>query len=139
MDTPSLIKILETPCIVINNLHTKTRLVNLSFEIFTSTFQEKDSDGEFKYSNRFFRYYGVNGYSIKFMVWVIGDRTILKNFILEKSVEIQKKKWFQFWKKDTVHSAIQTLLISDKDATHIVLDSFTEDVVKNLLNFCEKA
>jgi hypothetical protein len=73
------------------------------------------------------------------MVWVIGDRTILKNFILEKSVETQKKKWFQFWKKDTIQSAIDNLLISDKDATQIVLDSFTEDVVKNLLNFCEKA
>jgi hypothetical protein len=73
------------------------------------------------------------------MVWVIGDRTILKNFVLEKSVETQKKKLFQFWKKDTIQSAIDNLLISDKDATQIVLDSFTEDVVKNLLNFCEKA
>jgi hypothetical protein len=73
------------------------------------------------------------------MVWVIGDRTILKNFVLEKSVETQKKKWFQFWKKNTIESTIENLLISDKDATQIVLDSFTEDVVKNLLNFCEKA
>jgi hypothetical protein len=73
------------------------------------------------------------------MVWVIGDRTILKNFVLEKSVETQKKKLFQFWKKDTIQSAIDNLLISDKDATQIVLDSFTEDVIKNLLNFCEKA
>ena len=139
MDTSSLIKILETPCIVINNLHIKTRLVNLSFEIFTNSFREKDSDDQFKYSNCFFRYHGVNGYSIKFMVWVIGDRTILKNFVLEKSVETQKKKLFQFWKKDTIQSAIDNLLISDKDATQIVLDSFSEDVIKNLLNFCEKA
>ncbi len=139
MGTTSLIKILETPCIVISELQVKTRIVNLSFEIFTTSFQEQDENGQPKYANCFFRYHGVNGYSIKFMVWIAGDRTVLKNFMVEKSAKIEKKKWFQFWKKDTLQKSIDALLLSEKDATQIVLDSLTENVVKNLLNFCEKA
>lgn len=139
MGTTSLIKILETPCIAIPDLHVKTRLVNLSFEIFTSSFQEKDEHGQPKYANCFFRYHGVQGYSLKFMVWIAGDRTVLKNFSLEKSVKIEKKKWFQFWKKNKLPELVNSLLLSEKDATQIVLDSLTENVVKNLQGFCEKA
>lgn len=139
MGTSSLIKILETPCIAIHDLQVKIRLVNLSFEIFTKNFQETDEQGQPKYANCFFRYHGVDGYAIKFMVWIAGDRTILKNFTIEKSTKIEKKMWFQFWKKDTLQKSIDALLLSEKDATQIVLDSLTDNVIKNLLSFCEKA
>lgn len=138
MGTTSLIKILETPCIAIQELSVKTRLVNLSFEIFTTSFQEKDENGQPKYANCFFRYHGVNGYSIKFMVWIAGDRTVLKNFMVEKSAKIGKKKWFEFWKKDRLEKVIASLILSEKDATQIILDSLTENIVKNLLGFCER-
>lgn len=115
MGFKEIMKILVSSVMPLHSYIVQTKLFGMVVEVYIPTPEHEHGE------EHVYRRY-IDGSFVQFTLLTLGERRVLKNFIIEQSVEFKKKKWYQFWISNSIEETAQRFSLTKNDGQKFIME-----------------